>query len=206
MKRCPKCSFLYLDTDEVCDLDGTSLVHVNESELEGSLTPTSAPLISEPSEVSAGSKRLFFTALGGLLLGVMMFLGYFLIARRPAVSAPLQQPAAQVSTPSPLQPYASPTATPLPTAEPSPSPIEKAVPSPNARTPRVSGSNNPVSTTSNQNSPQTAVLIRLTNGGRIEADEAWRTKEGVWYRRNGVVTLLKANRVRSIDKGGSNNH
>ena len=203
MKRCPKCSFLYLETDEVCDLDGTPLVQVNESELQGSLTPTSAPLISKSSEASNGSKRLLFTALGGLLLGVMMFLGYFLIARRPAVSAPLQQPIAQVNTPSPLQPFASPTATPLPTAEPSPSPTEKAVPSPNARPPRASVSNNPVSTTSNQNSPQTDVLIRLTNGGRIEADEAWRTKEGVWYRRNGVVTLLKANRVKSIEKGGS---
>jgi hypothetical protein len=44
-------------------------------------------------------------------------------------------------------------------------------------------------------------LIRLNNGARIEADEVWRTKEGVWYRRNGVVTLLKANRVKSIEKG-----
>ena len=203
MKRCPKCSFLYLDTDEVCDLDGTRLVHVSESELEGSLTRTSTPVVSERPEGSVGRKRLVFTALGGLLLGIMLFLGYFVITRRSVAPAQPQQPIAQVSTPSPLEPLTSPTAMPSPTAEPSPSPIEKAAPSPSARTTRAGVSNDPVSTTAGQNSTQTQLLIRLTNGARIEADEVWRTKEGVWYRRNGVVTLLKANRVKSIEKGGS---
>lgn len=202
MKRCPKCSFLYLDTDEVCDLDGTPLVQLSESDLAGSLTPTGAPLASEPSEASAGSKRTLFTALGGLLLGVMMFIGYFLIARRPAAPAPLQQPVAKVTTPSSLQPFTSPAPIPSATVEPSPSPTEKASPSQNIRTARASISNNPVSTTASQNSPETQVLIRLTNGAQIEADEVWRTKEGVWYRRHGLVTLLKANRVKSIEKNG----
>ena len=26
MKRCPQCSFLYLDSDQICDLDQTPLV------------------------------------------------------------------------------------------------------------------------------------------------------------------------------------
>lgn len=203
MKRCPKCSFLYLDTDEVCDLDGTPLVHVSESELEGSLTAPNTPPLSETPEASVGRKRLVFTGLGGLLLGIMLFLGYFAIARRSAAPVQSQQPIAQVSTPSPLEPMASPTAMPSPTAEPSPPPPGKAAPSPNARSTRASVSNDPVSTTANQSSTQTQVLIRLTNGARIEADEVWRTKEGVWYRRNGVVTLLKANRVKSIEKSGS---
>jgi len=46
-------------------------------------------------------------------------------------------------------------------------------------------------------SPARPVII-LTSGGRIEADAAWRTKDGVWYRRNGIVTLLRGNRVRAI--------
>jgi hypothetical protein len=203
MKRCPKCSFLYLDTDEVCDLDGTPLVTVSESELEGSLTSTNTPPLSERPEASVAGKRLVFTALGGLLLGITLFLGYFLIARRSVAPAQSPQPTAQVSTPLPSEPLISPTAMPSPTAEPSPSPAEKAAPSPNARSTRAGVSNNPVSTTANQNSTQTQVMIRLTNGGRIEADEAWRTKEGVWYRRNGVVTLLKSNRVKSIEKSSS---
>jgi cytoskeletal protein RodZ len=200
MKRCPQCSFLYLDTDELCDLDGTPLVQVSEKELEGSLTPASAPLLSERSDASEG-KRLLLVLTGALFIGVVMFLGYFLIARRTVAPAPLDQPVASVSTPTPLQPSATPTVTPLPPAEPSPSRTAEATPSPTARISRASVSNNPVSTTANENGTQTPVLIRLNNGARIEADEVWRTKEGVWYRRNGVVTLLKANRVKSIEKG-----
>lgn len=200
MKRCPQCSFLYLDTDELCDLDGTPLVQVSENELEGSLTQASAPLLSEPPAAPAG-KRLFFVLTGALLIGVVMFLGYVLVARRTATPSPLTQPVASVSSPTPLQQLATPGATPLPTAEPAPSPIERATLSPDVRRPRASVSNNPVSTTANQNGTQTSVLIRLTNGARIEADEVWRTKEGVWYRRDGVVTLLKANRVKSIENG-----
>jgi hypothetical protein len=41
-------------------------------------------------------------------------------------------------------------------------------------------------------------VIVLVSGGKIEADEAWRTKDGVWYRRNGMVTLLKAAQVKAI--------
>jgi hypothetical protein len=38
----------------------------------------------------------------------------------------------------------------------------------------------------------------LTSGGKIDADEVWRTKDGVWYRRNGIVTLLKPGQVKNI--------
>ena len=41
-------------------------------------------------------------------------------------------------------------------------------------------------------------VILLTSGGKIDADEVWRTKDGVWYRRNGMVTLLKRNQVKAI--------
>ena len=41
-------------------------------------------------------------------------------------------------------------------------------------------------------------VILLASGGKIEADEAWRTKDGVWYRRNGMVTLLKRGEVKAI--------
>jgi hypothetical protein len=41
-------------------------------------------------------------------------------------------------------------------------------------------------------------VILLTSGGKIDADEVWRTRDGVWYRRAGIVTLLKPGRVKSI--------
>ena len=44
------------------------------------------------------------------------------------------------------------------------------------------------------------VIIRLTNGASIKADEAWEKGDGVWYRQAGVVTFLKRSEVRSIQR------
>jgi hypothetical protein len=41
-------------------------------------------------------------------------------------------------------------------------------------------------------------LILLTSGSKIAADEVWRTRDGVWYRRDGIVTLLKQGQVKAI--------
>jgi hypothetical protein len=41
-------------------------------------------------------------------------------------------------------------------------------------------------------------VILLTTGAKIEADEVWRTRDGIWYRRAGMVTLLKRNKVKAI--------
>lgn len=198
MKRCPQCSFLYLDTDEVCDLDSTPLIQVNDAEVEGFAAPIS-PAVSTKTEKIGGRKGLIFTAVGGLLLGVVIVFGYLAISRRRAPEVPSTQPIAQVATPSPTELLTVEAATPTP--EPSPSPAERSSPSPTPRTIRVGVSNNPVSTTASEKTSG-PVMIRLTNGSRIEADEAWRTKEGVWYRRSGVVTLLNSSRVRSIERRG----
>jgi hypothetical protein len=83
------------------------------------------------------------------------------------------------------------------TPEPTPTIGPKTTPSPRVTSTKLSS--NPVSTTSDQNSSR-GVTIRLTDGGTIAADEAWSTKEGIWFRRNGVVTLLKRNRVSAIER------
>src|SRR6185295_8852099 len=196
MKRCPQCSFLYLDTDEACDLDGTPLVQVNDADVEASTAPI--PAIPEQPKKSGSRKGLIFTAVGGLLLCLLVVFGYLAVSRRRAPQMPAAQPVAQVATPSPLEPIK--VESPTPTPEPSPSPTERSSPSPSPRVTRAGISNNPVSTTATETTAG-PVVIRLANGGRIEAGEAWRTKEGVWYRRSGVVTLLNASRVRSIKRG-----
>ena len=196
MKRCPQCSFLYLDTDEVCDLDGTPLIQVSDAEVEGSTAPIR--VIPKQQKKSGSQKVLIFTAVGGLLLGLLIVFGYLAISRKRAPQLPAVQPVAQVATPSPSASVTVESATPTP--EPSPSPPERSSPSPSPRVTRTGVNNNPVSTTATEKTAG-PVVIRLANGGRIEADEAWRTKEGVWYRRSGVVTLLTAGRVRSIERG-----
>jgi len=84
--------------------------------------------------------------------------------------------------------------------EPTPEPTPKTVPTPTRTTVTKSAvSIGPVSTTGVSNKTKSGKpVILLTTGGKIEADEVWRAKEGVWYRREGVVTLLKKERVRAI--------
>jgi hypothetical protein len=48
------------------------------------------------------------------------------------------------------------------------------------------------------------VIIQLTNGASIKADEAWEKRDGVWYRQAGVVTFLKRSQVRSIQRPAAN--
>jgi hypothetical protein len=40
----------------------------------------------------------------------------------------------------------------------------------------------------------------LNSGIDIDADEAWQTSEGVWYRRGGMVSLLNPKDIKEIDK------
>ena len=41
-------------------------------------------------------------------------------------------------------------------------------------------------------------VIILASGAKIDADEVWRTRDGFWYRKNGIVTLLKHSQVKSV--------
>lgn len=45
-----------------------------------------------------------------------------------------------------------------------------------------------------------SVIVRLTNGVAINADDAGETKNGVWYRQGGMVTFLKRSQVRAIER------
>jgi type IV secretory pathway VirB10-like protein len=191
MKRCPQCDFIYLDTDELCDLDGAKLIQANESELAlGETTRTNTR------HARSNSRLVIIACLSGVLLLALVFVAYALLTRSRQ-QAQAQIPSQHVTEPTPVSVT-------VPTPEPSPSPEASPVVSPKSPTQveqakRTAVSKSPVSTSSDQKGSG-SIWIRLSNGARIEADEVWRTKEGVWYRRNGVVTLIKANRVKAIEK------
>jgi hypothetical protein len=191
MKRCPQCDFIYLDTDEICDLDGAKLIQVADSELAS----------NEATNIQQGSARsksrsLLRAFAGGLLLGALLFSVYWVFARRQTQEHVIVRPQ-NIRVVEPMK------IAPLPTPQWSPSPQESPFIPPGLpqveQTKRVAMSKDPVSTSPDAK-PSGPIWIKLSNGARIEADEVWRTKEGVWYRRNGVVTLIKANRVKAIEK------
>jgi len=185
MKRCPQCLFLYPDSDENCDFDQTPLETVDDSALEAATRPRKRGIVPIAAAVA-------------LIVAVLTFGIYYSLSRQPEkASAATQSSTILVPTPSPIAPSPSPT----PEASPSPSPTSTAKPSPGGiATAHTRATSDPVSTSG----PGIGIrqggkpVITLAGGGKIEADEVWRTKDGVWYRRNGMVTLLKRSQVKAI--------
>jgi hypothetical protein len=188
MKRCPQCLFLYPESDERCDFDKTPLEVVDDAEVEAA---------TRPSKSSSRPRRVLpIAAAVGLLLGVFVFAIYY------AVSQQSHKPAAAPETSSTPALVAAPQSIPSPTVSPSPSPSPspKTTPIGSSSAAHTRASTDPVSTSGpgmgNRQGGKPVIL--LTSGGKIDADEVWRTKDGVWYRRNGMVTLLKRNQVKAI--------
>lgn len=188
MKRCPQCLFLFPDSDSKCDFDQTPLEDVDDSAIESA---TRKP-----------KRRALPIAIAiGLLLSVLVFAIYYGFTRQQ------QKASAATETPVTVEPVAAPYATPSPSVEvsPSPSPSPSVEPSPRSSPEKIStahtrSTSDPVSTSGPGmgNRQGGKPVIMLTSGGKIEADEVWRTKDGVWYRRNGMVTLLKRAQVKTI--------
>lgn len=188
MKRCPQCLFLYPDSDEKCDFDQTVLEVVDDSAVEAAIRPKK-------------SRTVPIVAAVALIAGVLVVGLYFGLSQQPrkASAATESSTGAQpVATPSPVAPSPTPSAVTSPSPSPSASASPKASPSISTAHTRATG--DPVSTsgpgigTRQGGKP----VIMLTSGGKIDADEVWRTKDGVWYRRNGIVTLLKRGQVKNI--------
>jgi hypothetical protein len=210
MKRCPQCQFIYPDADKVCDFDQTPLVDATESEIAAITNTPERPALSELAathsrnfETRQNRRTLPIAAAVGLLLGITA-VGVYFAVHRQMTPKPVQEQTHNV----PNQPVVQ-----LPSPSPSPSTVESPSPSPSivatekpaavptkTTTAHTSTNPGPVSTSTPGTSAKTnsKQVILLTGGGKVEADEVWRTKDGVWYRRDGVVTLLKKNRVKAI--------
>jgi hypothetical protein len=213
MKRCPQCLFIYPDSDARCDFDNTPLVVVDEAELEAATSPTPTPTKrkrtsrkkpASPKPNGATKKRqrkvTAITAIVGLLLGISTFVVYYRFTHRTPYTAQLQ--ATPILS---AQPIAAPINTPpvLETVSPSPTATPPPIPKPNSdrvATAHTSTTIAPISTSGPGmgKKPGGKPTILLTSGGKIDADEVWRTRDGVWYRRDGIVTLLKRGRVKAI--------
>src|SRR5258705_5228975 len=216
MKLCPQCDFIYEDDQLFCDMDGKELVHnsapVGTDQSVGRPTRLTIDLPAKSRSRLAPS-----LVLAGVALTVLLFVVYFAQLRplRSSAAGHSANQSLQEGTPrdDSLQPRpAAGSSTPiLDTALPEQSPSSKEhddglSSSPSPTQSLASGSTlasgrlaaNPVAAPSS-NIPGT-VIVRLNNGSSIKADEAWETKEGIWYRQAGVVTLLKRSQVRTIER------
>lgn len=196
MKRCPQCEFIYLDADVVCDLDGALLVQANDNELAVDEKQEAAPAIAQSQ--SSMLRWFIVAAIAALVIGILIILVYVKHGSRTQPNQPLPA-SAQTQNDSLSQAKLEPTPIVAPSVEVSPLPIANSPGLSHVVSNRAAISRTPIST-SNYSDNSGRAVIKLTNGSDIQADEVWRTKDGVWYRRSGVVTLIKNNRVRSIEK------
>ena len=202
MKRCPECNSFFPDAEHFCELDGTLLVNAEDA-------PSPLPIDRTNVVPRPKSSRslLPIGVLVGILLGVLLSLVYFAMSRQTtqensnttsSSSSGRQQESLQ-----PLQPAPPATAGPSvePSVEPSASPSIE-TPSPQSSPAQVElSSSDPISTAAGaKGSP---VVIRLNSGVTIEADEAWQTGEGIWYRKHGIVSLLDPKNVKAIEKAST---
>ena len=199
MKRCPECLFIYPDSDTRCDFDNTPLVVVDEAELEAATTKAKPARKRKPASKKRSRKVTALTAVVGLILGVAAFVVYYRLTHRTQHAAELQATpitsAEQIAASIPFATSSLPAPSPSPTA----TPTQPTKPG-NDRIVTAHSTNTiaPVSTSGPGMIKNGKATILLTSGSKISADEVWRTRDGVWYRRDGIVTLLKRGQVKAI--------
>jgi hypothetical protein len=205
MKRCPQCEFIYPDCDEVCDFDRTTLVEATESEIAQITNTPERPKLSDLAathsqnvESRKSRKALPIAAASGLVLGIAIIsvhltLQHLLDPKAVAQIEPLAVELVTVGRPIPT-PATSIVESPSPDPA-SPVPSKSDLGTSQITTAHSRPSAGPISTAANNSKSQ---VIVLTTGNKVAADQVWRTKDGVWYRKDGIVTLLKKNRVKAI--------
>src|SRR5687768_5199719 len=215
MKLCPQCESRFPDTNQFCEIDGARLV---DDDPDGDSNMTAPRFERDPHSRDAygvvegaefqryrqptGSKTwkiLAALAVVSVVIGAVLFFVYQQMTGD--TNEVVNGEASNVSAEQPqtlLPPQSVAFASVSPSPETSPSPTTTPSPTPNADAARAVLSSSPVSTSANEKLKGGTVVIRMTNGTSVEADEVWETGEGIWYRRSGVITLLERRQVESI--------
>jgi cytoskeletal protein RodZ len=198
VKHCPECDSFFSDAEHFCEVDGTQLVAVDDAP-----NPLPVHRTGVASHPKSSQTLLPLGVLVGILLGALLVLTYFAMSRQRSPensnTTSSSSSARQQEFLNPQQPPRPATASPSvePSVEPSASPsIETPSPQDSSTHVELSGSS-PISTAPGAKEP---VVIRLVSGGTIEAEEAWQTAEGIWYRKQSVVSLLDPKNVKVIEK------
>jgi hypothetical protein len=194
MNYCLTCGRHHEESDKFCDQDGTPLVAVE----------TVAGRSGKVSRRAIGAAALFAGA--AAVCAVILVAYLYSSAGRESPPQSNQQLAIgerdaamsrrsagpATSTPTPAE------ATPTPEQSPTPSPTPTTTPPPaTPESPLAVLSDSPASTSG---SPGGQLVIRLDDGTSVTADDAWRARDGVWYRRGSMVSLIDPARIRSIER------
>ena len=202
MKQCPECNEVFDNQKAFCDMDGSELVKLTDS-----------PRALSETNTSSGPTPVWVTGVIGGLIGIIVCVLLYIVFLAPSrdtalqdrqnnqnpETAPSNSNQVAVAPPGQLPPNesASPTESGSPAeaeASPAASPEASAAASP---TPAIVN-HGPIATGGKNVAEGERAIIKMKDGSSIEADAAWEDKQGIWYRRSGVVSFLDRSRVEAI--------
>ena len=207
MKRCPQCYEAYEDEEKFCEADGQALL----------ADPTFSPPVETVPAPPPAARAVWWPAAAlGILVGVVIGAGIFAAGSLMSAPEPDETHASNRTVEPretvPTRPVATSTSAPTPQAEESPSPEAEepadAAPSPATaaaenKTAAVQLNQGPISTgekktksTDSDSGVQT--IIEMNDGSTMDVDAAWEDKQGIWYRRGGLVSFVDSSRVKAI--------
>lgn len=211
MRLCPQCDFIYEDDQAFCDMDGKELVHSPATVVVGqTVAPPTKLTISLESR--SKSRRFRVPLVAGVGFAIVLSVIYIAQLQRSRSSraghSSIQSSVLPTARDTSAQPSFA--ASPLrrqageqfavQTSSPSSDVAVGSLPPSKASAASVPLTSNPAAAESSPGNHRGPVIVRLNNGASIKADDAWETKEGVWYRQSGMVTFLKRSRVRAIER------
>ena len=211
MKRCPRCYQPYSDSERFCESDGQPLLpDVGVTLPVGKTVDTAVP-VPDP---AAQKREMRLMVIVGVMVGMVLtslgYAGYTFFSAEPAAEEP-NAPVARVETVDPRQ---QPRQTRAAVIEPSPAPEEESSPSPEAEAEAEASpaaqpeamaarlNQGPVSTgeraDKRDDRADAKTIIEMNDGTTLEVDAAWQDKQGIWYRRGGLVSFLDIKRIKGI--------
>jgi hypothetical protein len=203
MKRCPVCYEVYEGGERFCEADGEELL------AEPTLPPQTRDVSVTPPARSAWWPAAAVGVSIGVVVGAGVFAGVFMMSAPESEEHHTTAQSADVrQTSVPTHAVTASTAVQKPEAEESPSPeAEEAEtepsPAPTAETKIASTQLNqgPISTGEkirSNDGENLQTVIEMNDGSSLDVEAAWEDKQGIWYRRSGLVSFVESSRVKAI--------
>ena len=205
MKRCPECYEAYDDGARFCEADGQELL-ADPTQVPESKAAPAPPPSATPAWLPA--------AVLGVLIGVGIGAGIFAaitISSRSNAEEPRterESPQIRESTAPRVAAVANAAPTPEPEESPSPEAEEEAEaeaspqPVEENKTAAAQLNQGPISTGQktkvNESDTGLQTVIEMNDGSTLDVDAAWEDKQGIWYRRSGLVSFVESSRVKAI--------
>lgn len=211
MRRCPECYEIYDGKETFCEADGQRLLSDTAFSIENE-EAISDRATGTPREQSSWVVGLVGVTVG-VLLCALIFSVYALSTAETETDnqgvtsySPRVQEPAQPARPAPVrseEPQVSADDSQTAEAEASPEPSPDQAPSPEPQTVVARVNQGPVSTGPRakdveKSGSRVQTIILMKDGTSVEVDAAWEDKQGVWYRRGGLVSFVESQLVKAI--------